>query len=113
MKAAIPREFRAPVAALQRTVTAELREALSAAGAGRAALADEFRRRAEDYRTWHRMDEVPHRVADIAARLVRGNPDPADRKALCLAVLAALSRAHRTALNETGQAGAEAHGTPL
>lgn len=97
----LPRELRDAVAALERTVTGQLRDELAAPGAGRSGLAEEFRRRRDDYRTWHRMDEVPDRVAEVAGRLVRGEPGPGMRRALQLAVLAAMARAHERALKET------------
>lgn len=100
--AGLPRELRDAVAALERTVTARLRDELAAAGAGRDGLAEELRRRRDDYRTWHRMDEVPERVAEVAGRLVRGEPTPGLRRELQLAVLAAMTRAHQKALAETG-----------
>ncbi len=94
----LPRQFRDAVAALERTVTGQLRDELAAAGAERDALAEEFRRRRDDYRTRHRMAEVPDRVAEVAARLVRGEPAPGVRRELQLGVLAAMTRAHERAL---------------
>jgi len=101
----LPAELQDAVAALQRTVTGQLRDELAAAGAGRSRLAEEFRRRRDDYRSWHRMDEVPDRVAEVAGRLVRGEPSPGLRRELRLAVLAAMVRAHERALAKTAQDG--------
>lgn len=98
----LPRELRDAVAALERTVTGQLCEELAGAGGG---LAEELRRRRDDYRTWHRMDEVPDRVAEVADRLIRGEPAPALCRELRLAVLAAMARAHERALAETGRDG--------
>ncbi|WP_405222111.1 hypothetical protein [Lentisalinibacter sediminis] len=98
---ALPRELRGAVAALERTVTGQLRDELAAAGAGRGGLAEELRRRRDDYRTWHRMDEVPDRVAEVAGRLIRGEPSPGVLRQLQLAVLAAMARAHERALAES------------
>jgi len=102
-QAGLPRELREAVAALERTVTGQLRDELAAAGSGRGGLAEELLRRRDDYRTWHRMDEVPDRVAEVAERLVRGEPADAMRRELQLAVLACMARAHEKALKETAR----------
>jgi hypothetical protein len=49
------------------------------------------------------MAEVPPRVAGVAERLIRGEPAPAARRELELAVLAAMVRAHESALQQGGQ----------
>lgn len=97
----LPRKLREAVAALERTVSGQLRDELAAAGAGRDRLTEELRRRRDDYRTRHRMDEVPDRVAEVAGRLVRGETGAGMRRQLQLAVLAAMIRAHERALAET------------
>jgi len=105
----LPRDYRAAVAALERTVAGQLRDELAGAGARRPELAMELamelRRRRDDYRTWHRMTEVPRRVAGVADRLIRGEPAPAARRELELAVLAAMVRAHEHALEQSGEPG--------
>ncbi len=101
----LPRDYRAAVAALERTVAGQLRDELAEAGADRGELAVELQRRRDDYRTWHRMAEVPRRVAGVAERLIRGEPAPAARRELELAVLAAMVRAHERALGQTPGAG--------
>ncbi len=101
----LPRDYRAAVAALERTVAVQLRDELAGAGAGRQELAMELRRRRDDYRTWHRMTEVPRQVAGVAERLIRGEPAPAARRELELAVLAAMVRAHERALEQSGEPG--------
>ena len=121
-EASLAPEYRDAVAALERTVAGQLGEELASTNdrpAGRADLAEELRRRRDDYRTWYRMGEVPQRVAAIAARLTRGEPAPALRRQLELAVLDAMVRAHERALGEDGMAdgagmhrGAAAGGAP-
>lgn len=103
-------EYRAAVAALERTVAGQLGDELASPAdgpAGRAALIEEFRRRRDDYRSWYRMGEVPQRVAAIAGRLTRGEPAPAVRRELELAVLEAMVRAHERALGEGGMPGGD------
>jgi hypothetical protein len=99
----LPLDYLAAVAALERTVAGQLRDELAGADTGRPELAMEFRRRRDDYRTWHRMAEVPRRVAGVAERLIRGEPAPSARRELELAVLAAMVRAHERALLQSGQ----------
>lgn len=62
-------------------------------------LAGEFRRRAEDYRSWGRMGEAPARVSRIAKSLIAEDPGQTpsiDR--LAAELLGALERAHWDAL---------------
>lgn len=80
----------------------QLGDELASPDAGRRGVAEEFRRRRDDYRTWHRMGEVPQRVAEIARRLTRGEPAAAVQRELELAVLDAMVRAHERALRESG-----------
>lgn len=98
LSTSLPDALERAVAALGRSVTAQLRGELAGAGGERQSLAEELRRRAEDYRSWHRMGEVPPRVGAVAARLVDGEPAAQLRAALELAVLDELARAHRAAL---------------
>ncbi|HKL63965.1 MAG TPA: hypothetical protein VJ883_11395 [Woeseiaceae bacterium] len=101
----LPRDYRAAVAALERTVAGQLRDELAEAGAGRSEFAVELHRRRDDYRTWYRMAEVPRRVAGVAGRLTRGEAGPAARRELELAVLAAMVRAHELALEQAVEPG--------